>query len=305
MLLESISSIRYAFGGAAISGEGGGYGFGQITEDESIELLHFALSLGVRIYDTAPIYGFESSEKRMGLAFEKMRDQAFLISKSGVTWHNNHRVNMTNDPRVALKMLEQSRKNLKSDYIDLYMVHWPDPKIDIRFTLEVYQQALHKGWIKYCGLCNTNISEIQKAQEVVPIHVVQNEFNYFQNSSKELFPFLQQQKMSFMGWGTLDKGILSGRVNENRIFDSFDARSWAPWWKKSNKDEKIKQAKQLNLELKKKNKTLTQFAIEYCLQFPEVSSLIVGCRSMDQLAEVVEIIKNNKKTGVQASSSSS
>ncbi len=291
MLLESISPIRYAFGGAAISGEGGGYGFGQISEDKSIELLHYAQSLGVLIFDSAPIYGFEVSEKRIGLAFENIREKVFLISKSGVTWHDNQRVNMSNDPQLTLKMLEQSRKNLRSDYIDLYMVHWPDPKIDIRFTLDIYQKALHKGWIKYCGLCNTHISEIQKAQEVVPISVVQNEFNYFQNSSRELFPFLKEHKISFMGWGTLDKGILSGRVTEKRIFESVDARSWAPWWMKSNKNEKIKLAKQLSEQLKNQGKTLTQFAIEYCLQFPEISQVLIGCRNIEQLTEVVNLIK--------------
>lgn len=298
MLLESISPIRYAFGGAAISGEGGGYGFGNISENQAIDLLLYAQSVGVRIFDTAPIYGYELSEKRMGLAFEKIREKVFLVSKSGVTWHPNRRVNMTNDPKIASLMLEQTRKNLRSDYVDLYMVHWPDKKIDIRYTLEVYQKALDKGWIKYCGLCNTNLDEIKKAQEVVPVSVIQNEFNYFENSSQSLFPFLKENHISFMGWGTLDKGILSGSVTMNKQYDPTDARSWAPWWKKSNKNEKIMKAQELQEKLKDENKTLTQFAIDFCLKFPELSTVLVGCKTVQQLDEILSLIQEFKNAKI-------
>ena len=95
-LLKTISSIPMAFGGAAISGEGGGYGFGNISEADSIELLHMSYDLGLRIFDTAPIYGFGLSEIRMGKAFKEMREKVFIVSKSGVTWGDNKRVDMSN-----------------------------------------------------------------------------------------------------------------------------------------------------------------------------------------------------------------
>jgi len=83
---------------------------------------------------------------------------------------------MTNDPVVAQKMLEQSLRDLQSDYIDLYMVHWPDTRVDIRKTLEVYAKAKHQGKIKHIGLCNTNIDELEKAREIEKVEVVQSQF---------------------------------------------------------------------------------------------------------------------------------
>ena len=124
-LLKRLSKLPLAFGGAAISGEGGGYGFGDISESAAIDLLKEAYDLGFTIFDTAPIYGFSLSEKRMGKAFKSMRDKVFIVSKSGVTWNESKRVDMTNDPKVARLMLEQSLRDLESDYIDLYMIHWP------------------------------------------------------------------------------------------------------------------------------------------------------------------------------------
>src|SRR5690606_12662881 len=100
---------------------------------------------------TAPIYGFGLSEERFGAYLPK---EAFIISKSGVDWHANKRVNMTNDPFVTERMLNESLKRLKRDSIDLYMIHWPDSRVDIRLPLEVLARAQKAGKIKYIGLCN-------------------------------------------------------------------------------------------------------------------------------------------------------
>ena len=95
-------SLKLGFGGAAISGEGGGYGFGKISEKEAIDLLKFSHDKGIRVYDTAPIYGFGVSENRIGKAFHTQED-LFIISKSGVTWNSHRRVDMTNSPKNDAK----------------------------------------------------------------------------------------------------------------------------------------------------------------------------------------------------------
>lgn len=233
---SKISSL--CFGGAAISGEGRGYGFGKISENDSIELLLLAFEYGINLFDFAPIYGFNTAEKRAGLAFKAIREKVKFVSKSGVDWHSNGRVNMTNDPKVALKMLDQSLKNFDSDYVDIYLVHWPDSKVDIRLPLEALYNQKEKGKIKHLGLCNTNCDDLKLAKDVAPIEVVQMESNLFnQNSFNEIVSELTPSMLT-MGWGTFDKGILTGSVEENRSFDKDDCRSWAPWWKKGNWKQK-------------------------------------------------------------------
>src|SRR5688572_482163 len=130
-----------SFGCGAISGEGGGYGFGPILERDAVNLLNMAFDLGINLYDLAPIYGFGLAEKRLGRAFAKKREKVFLVSKCGVTWHENKRVNMTNDPIVAEKMLSQTLSHLRTDYVDLYMIHWPDSKLDIRVPMHALSKA--------------------------------------------------------------------------------------------------------------------------------------------------------------------
>lgn len=295
-LLQSIISetnIPLAFGGAAISGEGGGYGFGDVSEGEAIDLLHRAHELGMRIFDTAPIYGFGHSEIRMGKAFKQKREKVFIVSKSGVTWHENKRVDMNNDPKIAQKMLEQSLRDLESDYIDLYMVHWPDSKFDIRKTLEVYAKAKNQGKIKHIGLCNTNISELEKAAEIEKIEVVQSEFNFFQTKLREeLFPYLAEKNISFMSWGTLDKGILTGRVDEKRKFDKSDCRSWAPWWKNADNASKFKVMKSLWPLLDEKNHTGLELALGFNLSHPQLDVALCGAKNTEQLTTLFKALEN-------------
>lgn len=294
-MLKHVSSLPIAFGGAAISGEGGGYGFGDISENVSIDLLLEAYNAGVRIFDTAPIYGFGMSEIRMGKAFKNIRDKVFLVSKCGVTWHENKRVDMNNDPVIAIKMLEQSLRDLNTDFIDLYMIHWPDTRVDIRKTMEVLSKAKDQGKIKHIGLCNTNVNELNLAFEIDRVEVVQSEFNLFTNKfvNEELFPYLKEKNISFMSWGTLDKGIITGRVDEQRKgYDKSDCRSWAPWWKGADHSSKFEAMKKIWTLLEKNQHTALELALAHNLSYPELSVAICGVKTTQQLQSLIKAINN-------------
>ncbi len=291
--LLSKFKLPICFGGGSISGEGRGYGFGDISAKDSIKLLKDSYDKGVEIFDTAPIYGFSTSEKRIGEAFCHMREKVFIVSKSGITWDLNKRVDLNNDPKVTEKMLEQTLRDLNSEYIDLYMIHWPDEKVDIRRPLEVLSRAKRLGKIKHIGLCNTNLDDLERASEIDTIEVVQSELNLFnRNSFFELKDYLDENTISFMGWGTFDKGIITGRVSKNRVFDKNDARSWAPWWKKSDKDKKIDKMEQVLDFLKDRGVTGAELAIAHNLSLSPIISVICGMRSISQLNSTIETLEN-------------
>lgn len=286
---------QIGFGSAAISGEGGGYGFGAINEQEAISLLRSAKELGINLIDTAPIYGFTLAEKRIGKAFNKNeKDDLILVSKSGVTWHDNKRVDMTNDPKVAEQMLHQSLKDLQTDVIDIYMVHWPDEKFDIRRVMEVYLKAQEQGKIRFIGLCNTHLEDYKKASEVANILVLQSEFNVFnQKAKKEIFPLVKKENLAFMSWGTLDKGIITGRLTEKRMYqDDYDCRKTAPWWNKDEVLAKVKKITKHRSFIEDKGYTLLEFALGHNLTEPEVSQVLCGARNINQLESLVKAIEH-------------
>lgn len=277
------------FGGGAISGEGGGYGFGAISESESIDLLKEAVDLGINLFDTAPIYGFGASEVRMGKAFKDLREKVFLVSKCGVDWHANGRVNMDNRPEVAERMLGESLTRLNTDYIDLYMIHWPSKTVDIRESMEVLAKAKDEGKIKHIGLCNTTPEDIDKAKSVAPILAVQSEYNLFTREIEtELFSKLSANGIGFMSYGTLDKGILTGRVTPERTYDEHDARSKAPWWKKADRSSKFKAMERLIPWLKEQGLTSESMALGAVLSSPVVSTALCGPRNQGQLRQLCE-----------------
>lgn len=272
-----------AFGGASISGEGGGYGFGSISQKDSESLLEYATNLGVNVLDTAPIYGFGISESRIGQFIRSQREKFLVISKSGVDWHSTKRVNMTNDPKSTSKMLIESLRRLDSEYIDLYMIHWPDKAVDIRRPMEILAKARREGKIKMIGLCNTNESDLKKAFEIDEIHMVQSEFNLFNQESitNELFPVLNDLKIPFMGWGPLDKGILNLSITPDRKFEKDDCRSWAPWWDKKIAEKKSSIVIEFKKHLKE-SEPIMSFLMKDYFNFKPYSLWLAGAKNQTQ-----------------------
>ncbi|MBC96579.1 MAG: hypothetical protein CME63_02450 [Halobacteriovoraceae bacterium] len=297
-LLSNWSQSPYAFGGAAISGEGGGYGFGQ-PKDNAEELLEYAFENGIRVFDTAPIYGFGKSEEILGEYFKKNRDQVKIISKSGVYWHENQRVDMTNDPKITEKMLEDSLRRLQSDYIDLYMIHWPDAQVDIRRPMEVLAKAKNRGKIKHIGLCNTHILDYQAASEIEKIEVIQSEHNIFNSPPEDIKEIILKDNLSFMGWGTFDKGILTGRVTKKREqakdYDKDDCRKSAPWWSQKEvlaKCEKVEKLEDFIKSISSQNKgvsNLTELSLRYLFSKTWHSVTLMGAKSKKDWEEVLEV----------------
>ena len=287
----SFCKFPLGFGGGSVSGEGGGYGFGNIDEKEACSLLYHAYERGFRLFDTAPIYGFGLSEIRIGKAFKKMREEVYIVSKSGITWDLNKRVDLDNSPNTTQRMLDQSLRDLDTDYIDLYMVHWPDSKVDIRRPLEVYAKALDSGKIRQVGLCNTNKEDFKKALEVIEIHAVQSEYHLLRrNTLEELQNILQEREISFMSWGTLDKGILTGRVDRHRQFDKSDCRSHAPWWKRKDVLAKVEKVEELSKLLEEYGISKLQMALAHNLMDKNLSMALCGVSSKEQLDGLVSAL---------------
>lgn len=283
------SLSRLGFGGAAVSGEGGGYGFGDMSEAQAEKLLKEVWEAGINLFDTAPIYGFGLSEERMGKYLPK---EAFIVTKGGVDWHSTKRVNMSNDPKIMEKMFFESLKRLNREYIDLYMIHWPDPRVDIRRPMEVLRKLQEKSLINHVGLCNTNLDELKKASEIGPISSIQSELNLL---NRKPFDELEGEwkKYFSMSWGTLDKGILSGRVLKDRKYDASDARSWAPWWNKKEVVLKIERVEKLQKILSDYNIGLSRFCVHFNLNLYGISSCLVGLKSSADLLEMTFNLQQN------------
>lgn len=276
-----IDLSKIVFGGASLSGSGGGYGTGDISSNEAFELLDSCLESGIRMFDTAPIYGYGRSEEILGEFSKNQRSSIKIITKGGIGWHDNKRVDLSNSPENIEKMLHESILRLGDTYIDYYLIHYPDPNVDIRYSLEILLNAKEHGKILNIGLSNTNQSEIDLASSICDIALVQNECNLFKNDFKNLAP----AQFVSVGWGTFDKGILTGRTKPGRQFDKSDFRAWAPWWKKSDWKDRAKAVAEFtqgheNVDIKK-------LALNYSLGSIDFS--ICGFKNKRDLEDISHI----------------
>lgn len=283
------SPANITFGGAAISGEGRGYGFGPMSEAAAQALLSTAWEVGIRTYDTAPIYGYGLSEERLG---RYLPSEAKIISKGGIDWHSNRRVNLDNRPTTLYRMFDESRTRLQRDQIHAYLIHWPDPRQPIQPALDVLADLKSKKLIEFGGLCNADPRDIQPSQDLAVLDYLQCEYSYLKPQLfTNLYPHLDPRVIS-MGWGTLAKGILTGRVTLDRKYLPDDARSWAPWWKQVPLKDSINQAQKF-LEIANTYQLKpAQLAIWHSWRIGKINLPIVGFKSESDILDIVKNLDN-------------
>jgi myo-inositol catabolism protein IolS len=282
------------FGAASISGPGGGYGFGHITEPEAMSLVHRAQDLGINLFDTAPIYGFGMSEQRLGRALAgARRDKAFIVSKCGITWDNGQRVSLDNSAVTTRGMIEQSLRDLDTEMIDLYLVHWPDANVDIRETFEVLVRAQEEGKLRYIGLSNTTADEIAKASEIGVVSVCQAQDSFFHSVTRDsLFDTFSNTGTGFMSWGTLEKGILTGRAKPDRVYDDKDVRNHAPWWTSVDHTPFYETMDQVLPFLIENGHTGVELALGHAFSSSVLSTALCGARTPEQIDGLIAAVDN-------------
>ncbi len=201
---------------------GGGSDWGTADAAEAERTVGAALNAGITFFDTAPIYG--ESENRLGRALKGRRTQVVLATKCGLV-KNGSWTDHDLRPQTILSQLEQSLARLQTDYIDLYQVHYPDPKVPLEKVLEVLQRLQQQGKIRYIGLCNVMAEEVCAA--AAHIISVQDELSLVRRQKAfSVQPVCEKLNLGFIGYGTLCGGILSGKYKKEPNLRRADARNY-------------------------------------------------------------------------------
>ena len=218
----SLTVSRIALGTWAI----GGWMWGGSDEQEAIRTIHAALDHGVTLIDTAPAYGFGRAEEIVGkaLAESKRRDRAIIATKVGLEWRNG-RVYRNASPARIRREIEDSLRRLRTDHIDVYQVHWPDPLVEIETTAAVLGNLLMEGKIRAVGVSNYSPAQMDSFRRVAPIHTTQPPYNLFEREiEKDVLPYAQKAEIAVLAYGALCRGLLSGRMTAASRFDGDDLR---------------------------------------------------------------------------------
>ncbi len=192
---------RVAIGTWAI----GGWMWGGTDESQSISTIRSALDHGINVIDTAPAYGFGRSEEIVGKAIAegRLRDKVIIASKVGLEWADGKVSRNASRTRI-MREIEDSLRRLRTDYIDIYQVHWPDPLVAMEETAQAMQALFEQGKIRAIGVSNFSVEQIERFRSVAPLHVLQSPFNLFERDIEaDLLPYCRRNKIATFGYGAL------------------------------------------------------------------------------------------------------
>lgn len=204
----------------------GGYGWGNVQENELVDAVHAALDRGITFFDTADTYGLGQSEITLGKALSIHRKNVVVASKFGVRVGNGKTV-YDNSPEWIREALHGSLERLGTDYIDLYQIHYRDDHTPISAVVETLEDLQKQGYIRCFGLSNIHQKDLRELQPYVGKFVsFQDEYSLAcRKNESDMLILADQLQLTLLTWGSLGQGILTGKYDKNTVFDSNDRRS--------------------------------------------------------------------------------
>ncbi|RDV13892.1 aldo/keto reductase [Pontibacter diazotrophicus] len=290
----------------------GGWMWGGTERKDAVQAIRASYDLGVTSIDTAPIYGQGTSEEIVGEAIKDLpRDKVQILTKYGMRWDlekgelaMKSKDNSGKDIDIykyagrdsIIKECEDSLRRLKTDYIDLYQIHWPDPTTPIEETMETVAQLIKEGKVRYAGVCNYNVAQMQEAEKYVKL--VSNQVPYSmvkRNIEADVVPYCIENNKSVLAYSPLERGLLTGKMKPGHQFSEGDHRTNIYFFQ----DENLKRTNEFLQKIKPladdKNASLAQLVIRWTVEQPGITIALVGARNAEQA------IQNAKALSVKLS----
>ncbi len=274
---------RVALGTWAI----GGWMWGGTDEAQSIATIRSAFTHGINVIDTAPVYGFGRSEEIVGKALaDGLRKDALIATKVGLEWHDG-KITRNGSRERIMREVEDSLRRLKTDRIDIYQVHWPDPSRPIAETARAMRDLYEQGTIRAIGVSNFSVKQMDEFRAVSPLHVLQPPYNLFERGiEKEILPYCKRHNIATFGYGALCRGLLSGRMRPDTKFSGDDLRRRDPKFQPDRFPHYLAAVDRLERFARERYGThVIELAVRWVLD-QGVTTALWGARRPDQLAPV-------------------
>ncbi|MGM0451868.1 MAG: aldo/keto reductase [Thermodesulfobacteriota bacterium] len=280
---------RVALGTWAI----GGWMWGGTDEGESIKTIHAALESGINIIDTAPVYGFGVSEEIVGKAVDQFggRDKVALATKVALEWDAaGKKVWRNSSPERLRQEVENSLRRLRTDYIDIYQIHWPDPVVAFEETAETMAQLKQEGKIRSIGVSNYTTEQMDRFSGKAELAVCQPPYNIFERAiENDILPYCRKKGIATLTYGALCRGMLSGKMTRDREFPGDDLRNVDPKFKTPRFDQYLAAVDKLQDFVRTNyGKNVLQLAVRYVLDKGSNVALW-GARHPEELDPLADI----------------
>ncbi|UYZ13798.1 aldo/keto reductase [Brevibacillus sp. WF146] len=264
-------------------------GWGDVDERAIVEAIQTAYDLGVNFFDTAPFYGYGESERILGKTLKPVRDKVIIATKFGIVWDDKGGFVMDVSRKNILREIDESLKNLGTDYIDLYQVHWPDHKTPIQETMETLNELVQSGKIRYIGVSNFSVEQMEEARKYAHVVSLQSQYNLLQRGVEQAeYPYVERVGMGFIPYSPLAQGLLTGKfTKETKIPEDDVRRQFNPLFKDGEFEANVEKAEKIRTIADRYGKPMAQVAVNWLLAKPAVATVITGAKNKEQVIQNV------------------
>lgn len=277
----------------------GGWMWGSTDRNDAIKAIQASYEEGVTSIDTAPIYGQGDSEEIVGEALQGIaRDKVQIITKYGMRWDltkgdfaMKSKDNSGKDIDVykyagresIIKECEDSLRRLKTDYIDLYQIHWPESTTPIQETMETVADLIKQGKVRHAGVCNYNVDQMKEADKYV--NLVSNQVPYSmvkREIEQNVVPFSLENNKSIIAYSPLERGLLTGKMKPGHTFAEGDHRANLYFYKDENLKRTAAFLDKIRPLAEEKSASLSQLVLRWTIEQPGITIALAGARNAEQ-----------------------
>ncbi len=265
----------------------GGAGWDSYSDESRMDAIKAALECGINFIDTAPAYNAGKAECYVGETLNKLkkRREVVISTKCGNKFVDGKYLRCGSKESI-LKQCDESLKNLKTDYIDIYLVHWPDPAVELEETIDAVSTLKKEGKILHAGVSNFSKEQIEEAQKYCKIEAFQPQYSLADRKDEKLIRWAYEQGLGIMTYGTLGGGILTGNYRKLRTFEQTDSRNrFYPYFKEPLFSKAMELLTIMDQIAEERNVSLAQIAEKWVIQKRFVSSCIIGAQSRARVEE--------------------
>ncbi|TDB93509.1 aldo/keto reductase [Actinomadura sp. 7K534] len=261
--------------------------WGEVEERSAIESIRHARELGINVFDTAQGYGFGTAERLLGRALADEMDRVVIATKGGLRMDGGTLVR-DSSPTWIRRGVEESLSALGVDRIDLYQVHWPDPKTPPAETAAALWDMVDEGLIGHVGVSNFDSEQFRAFSAGRQVEALQSPYHLFHRDIEgDVLPQAAEHDVGVLAYGPLAHGLLGGRFDESTTFPADDWRSGSPDFSGAPFRRNLEVVGELRRFAEERDATIGQLAVAWVLAHPAVQVAIVGSRRRAHLDETV------------------
>ncbi|ARI76632.1 aldo/keto reductase [Halobacillus mangrovi] len=270
--------------GLGTNAVGGHNIYPNLDEEAGKDVVRTAIDNGINFLDTAFIYGPERSEELVGEVMQEYKREDIILATKGAHQFKGEDIVFNNSPNFLKKSVEDSLQRLRTYYIDLYYIHFPDGKTPKDEAVGALKELKDEGKIRSIGVSNFSLEQLKEANKYGYVDVIQGEYNLFKREAeKEMLPYTAANDISFVPYFPFASGLLAGKYDENTTFDDIRAKN--PLFQGEAFKQNLAKVDQLRPIAEKKGVDVPHVVLAWYLNQPSIDAVIPGAKRNRQVVD--------------------